>query len=120
MNNAWKYLLVGLLIFVLVFAMALPFFGGGWGPYQMGPWMMGPRMMHGYNGFGGFSMFGGLMMFGMILVPLILIGAVIAGVVALVRGIAGSSTPPAARPCPHCSRYIQAEWVVCPYCGQKP
>ena len=120
MSNVWKYLLVGLLVFILVFAIALPFFGGRWAPYGMGPWMMGPGMMHGYNGFGGFGMYGGLMMLGMILLPLLLIGAVIAGVAALVRGMGSSSTRTEARPCPHCGKYIQTDWVVCPYCGQKP
>lgn len=117
MSNVWKYLLVGLLVFVLVFAIALPFLGGGWAPYGMGPWMMGPGMMRGYNGFG---LFGGLVMLGMVLVPLLLIGVLITGVVALLRGTGGSTTPPGARPCPHCGRYIQADWVACPYCGQKP
>ena len=119
MKNVWKYLLVGLLVFVLVFAIALPFLGGGWGPYQMGPGMMGPGMMRGYNGFGGFSLFGGLTMLGMILVPLLLIGAVIAGVMMLIRGTGGSATLAGARQCPHCGKYVQADWMACPYCGQK-
>lgn len=119
MSNVWKYLLVGLLVFVLVFAIVLPFLGGRWMPYRMGSWMMGPGMMHGYNGFGGFGILGGLMMLGMIFVPLLLVGAVIAGVVALVRGTGSQSTLPGARPCPNCGKYIQSDWIACPYCGEK-
>ncbi len=113
MKDAWKWLLVGLLVFGLVFFSALPFFGGGWGPYGM----MGPGMMGGYSmmGFGFLTM---------LFVPLLVIGAVVVGVVALVRGLGGAApaTPgmqPGSRPCAHCSKFVQSDWKACPYCGEK-
>lgn len=57
MRINWKYLLVGLLVFGLVFVVALPFFFRGFGGYG-GYGMMGPGgMMRGW-GFG--PMMGGL------------------------------------------------------------
>jgi|GEM_PF-1236727 len=98
MNNILKYILVGGLVFALVFVVALPFFGAsnswafgcGWGrggaTWGMGPGMMGrgwgfPGMM------GGFGLFGGLMMFGMLLYPILIIGLIVAGIFWLVKTV---------------------------------
>jgi hypothetical protein len=109
MKDVWKYLLVGLGIFLLVFLIGLFFFtGGGWGQYGMGPWMMG-----GYDGFGW------LMMFGMILLSLLVIGSIIAGIVWLARSMGGPATPLHSQPCPNCGKFVQVGWMACPYCGQK-
>lgn len=116
MKAVWKWLLVGLLVFALVFFSALPFFvGWGWGPYGM----MGPGMMGGVPMMGGFGFFGFLMMLGMWLVPLALIVAVVASIVALARGLGGTPAASGSHPCPHCGKFVQAGWVACPYCGGK-
>ena len=116
MKDVWKWLLVGLLVFGLVFIGALPFFGGGWGPYGM----MGPGMMGGYNMMGGFGFLA------MLFVPLLFIGALVVGVVALIRGLGGvapvgpvAGGQPGSRPCPHCGKFVQSDWKACPYCGEK-
>jgi hypothetical protein len=97
MNNALKYILVGVLFFALGFVAATPFWGVGassitgcgWG--QDGTaWGMGPGMMPGGWGFPGgmmtgFGMFGGLMMFGMFLYPVLIVGLIAAGIVWLVK-----------------------------------
>lgn len=95
MNNTLKYILVGGLVFALVFFVALPFFGAGnsWAfgcGWNQGGWGMGPGMMRGGWGFpggmmGGFGMFGGLMMFGMLLYPLFILGLIAAGIYWLVK-----------------------------------
>ena len=119
MNNVWKYLLVGLGIFLLVFLVGLLFFtGGGWGQYRMGPGMMGPWMM-GPGMMGSYGVFGWLMMLGMFLLPILLIGAIIAGVVLLVRSMGNPATSPRSQPCPNCGKFVQVAWMACPYCGQK-
>jgi hypothetical protein len=96
MNNTLKYILVGVLVFALVFFVALPFFGANATPWATGcgwnsggaAWGMGPGMMGGW-GFpgimGGFGSFGGLMMLGMFLYPLLILGLVTAGVYWLVK-----------------------------------
>ncbi|MBI4760222.1 MAG: hypothetical protein ACOYYF_13315 [Chloroflexota bacterium] len=55
-------------------------------------------------------------MFLMWIVPLLLIGLV-------VWAVSGSSfvnifKPAASRACPNCNRLTQADWKVCPHCGQ--
>lgn len=124
MRSAWKYLLAaGLLVITLVFVLVLPYFGGkGWaGACYPGGWMTGSGMMRGWNGYSGFSWFGGtIMMFGMLLIPLLLVGLGVAGIVALARGSSSSSAMQASvKPCPQCGKYIQDGWRACPYCGEK-
>ncbi len=72
------------------------------------------------GGLGMMSFFG----IGMLLVPLLVVGLIVLGVVWLVRGTSGTlSTPPlsptASRFCQHCGKPLQAEWKACPYCGEK-
>ena len=93
MNNTLKYLLIGALVFVLVFLAALPFFGAGVpGVFGCGwngnatAWGMGRGMMRGSWGMPvGFGAFGGLMMLGMFLRPLLVWGLIAAGVYWLIR-----------------------------------
>ena len=95
MNNTLKYILVGTLVFAMVFFVALPFFGTntpraiGCGWSRGGAtWGMGPGMTLAPGasaGVGGFGMFGGLMMFGMLLYPILIIGLIVAGIVWLVK-----------------------------------
>ncbi len=132
MNNFWKYLLIFLGVLLVVFVIALPLFGmgfgmmGGYGPggfYRM-------PMMYGMRGFGGFGIFRLALV---CLIPLVVLGLIVAGVVALVRRPSQPlpptpppATPPAApsqptavqtRVCPNCGRVVEAGWVACPYCG---
>jgi hypothetical protein len=121
MKNGWKYLLVGLGILIIVFLIALPFFGFGFfGPFGHG-FMMGPGMMRGYYYPRGFGFFNPLMAIGTFVIPLLLIVGVVALVVALVRGSSrpsGVTTPqPQPRTCPNCGKSAQADWKNCPYCG---
>lgn len=124
MNNVWRYLLVGGLVFVLAFFVAVPLFGG-WGPFEMmGYRGTGPGMMGGFPMM-GFGVFGWLIMLGMWLVPLAVVALLVAGVMALFRAttVTPVGTPPAptseAHPCPNCGKHVQNGWVACPYCGEK-
>lgn len=98
MNNTLKYILMGALVFVLVFLVALPFFGAGVpGAFGCGwngsgtAWGMGPGMMRGGWGFHGmpvgFGWFGGLAMLGMFLRPLLFWGLIAAGVYWLIKNV---------------------------------
>lgn len=87
MNNTLKYILVGALVFALVFFVALPFFGA-----NAAPWATGCGWNHGGGAWGfpggmmgGFGLFGGLMMLGMFLYPLVVLGLIVAGIVWLVK-----------------------------------
>jgi uncharacterized membrane protein len=115
MRGLWKYLLVGLLVFGLVFVAVtfLLFPGLGWNG-MMGNWGYSPMM------YGGFGMMGGLMMLLVFLVPLGVIALIVVGVVALLRRPAQMTPPPQnpAKTCPNCGRSVQTDWTACPYCGK--
>ncbi len=118
MKNIWKWALLFLGVFVLTFIIAIPFLGrsGYYGGMPMMAYYGGPGMM------GGFGYFGGvIMMFGMLLIPIALVGLLVLGGVALVKGINGQSRPAITftRSCPHCNRPLQQDWTTCPYCGEK-
>ena len=116
MKNWWKYILVGLVVFLAAYAIALLVFGGGWWRWgMMGRWMMRPGFMQGpyFPHMGGFEW---LALLGMLLIPLLILVVTVVGVVALLRGSSRASLPTAA--CPNCRRSIQTGWVACPYCGQ--
>ncbi|MCL4535079.1 MAG: SHOCT domain-containing protein [Bacteroidetes bacterium] len=85
MSNIWKYVLIGLLVFVLVFAVALPLVGGGGSRYGMGWGMMGPGMMGGGWGFG---LLGPIVM---LLLGVLVIGGMVWFVQTLARGGSTSS-----------------------------
>jgi predicted amidophosphoribosyltransferase len=56
------------------------------------------------------------------LVPLGFLALLILGVVWLVKAVAqpGAQTfATVGRACPNCGRPAQADWQVCPYCGQS-
>ncbi len=96
MRGGWKYLLVGIIVFLAALIIALPLFGGRlWWPSAM----MGPGMMGGAYPYSGWTWFGGfLMMIGMILVPLVLVGALVAGIVLLFRNQGNAAPGSGARP----------------------
>ena len=120
------YWIIGILIGLLLLSvfLAIPFFfmlrRGGF------DWAMAPGMMD--RNFGYHMPFGGLGMFAMWLIPLGIIGVLIAGaiasIVALTRPRHNTSlampTPPASPPvlaCPSCGKPVKSGWVACPHCG---
>jgi hypothetical protein len=125
MGRIWKYVLVGLLIFGLVFVVALSFFSRGIGGYNSNGisypgWMMGGGGYGPMMGGWGYSPFGWIGMIFMWLIPVTLVVVVVFGIIWLVRATAGvgGSNLSATRTCPNCGRAAQADWRTCPYCGQ--
>ena len=115
--------IVALLVFVVGVSLLSVGLGGSWGLW--GGWgsgrMMGPGMMGGW-GFGPFAWLGMIFMW---LFPLGLLALSILGIVWLVRQVSRPSGPvtgpprgPAGGTCPNCGRPAQADWQLCPYCGQ--
>lgn len=128
----WTQVLVfGLVVLViLLIGTGLLFLGG------VGAWgMRGGRggMMGGWCPFcGGTGRWGGgisglrdwLFMALAILLPLGLLALLAWGVMWLSRSASDSpphapSAPPAAPTCPNCGKVVQADWKVCPYCGEE-
>jgi len=130
MNKTLKWILIGLAIAVGVFIIALPIFymvrysgaagSFGWDdmPFHRGfslPFLRFMPMM----GFFGLSR---------LLLPLVVIGLAVYGIVALVRGKKGRTTqaPPTlpaeaaeARVCSNCGKPLPSEGEFCPHCGTK-
>jgi hypothetical protein len=119
MKSAWKWVLIGLVVFFLVFLLAIPFFTGicGRTGSMMGPGWSGWDMMgRGYPMMG----FGLLTMAAVFLAPLLLIALVAVAVISLQRNArSNSESPTAPVNCPHCGQPVQKDWVACPHCGQK-
>lgn len=111
MKDAWKYILGGLLVFILVFfgilLLVYPGYGG-----MMGGWGYTPLM-------GGFGMMSGFMMLFVFLLPLAVIALIVIGGVALLRRPTSVVPPPQipVKSCPNCGKPIQADWKNCPHCG---
>lgn len=81
----------------------------GWG--MMGPGMMG-------WGFGPFGWLGVILMW---LLPIALLVLAVLGIAWLIRSLGRANTPTsiaAAQTCPNCHRPTQADWRLCPHCGQ--
>ncbi len=134
MGRIWKYILVGLLVFGLVFVVALTFFSRGIGGYNgngvsypgwmMGGWGNGPMMGSWSYGpmMGGFGIFGWVMMLLGFLLLAGVIALIVFGVAALVRHPVATTVMPAqaqVQACPSCGKPVQADWKNCPYCGQN-
>jgi hypothetical protein len=86
-----------------------------WG--RWGGWMMGP----GYPGYHGRGMMRPMGFLGSALactVSLLLLALVVAGVIWFVRS-QGPRRKGQGPSCPQCGREVQADWKVCPYCGQQ-
>ncbi len=121
----WVQMLVVGLVVLLVLLIGASWLGG-YGGRGMWSGMMGPGMMGNWN----FGSFGWLAMIFMWLLPLgflILLGV---GIAWLFRQASGSSRATGrstgdpsqtetGQPCPNCGRPVQADWQLCPYCGQK-
>lgn len=131
-TNWTQVLVFGLVVLViLLIGTGLLFFGG------VGAWgMRGDRggMMGGWCPFcGGTGRLGGGGLFGlggwlfmalMVLFPLGLVVLLAWGIIWLMRSASDTqsrapSAPPAAPTCPNCGKVVQADWTVCPYCGEE-
>jgi hypothetical protein len=116
MNLTTREVLVFGLVVVVVLFGGLLLYGlyaslQGVGLGGMGPGMMGPGMMDGFN------IFGWLLP---CLIPaglLILLVAALAWLLAAIRHSGQRSDSSTEAHCPNCSRSVQSDWQVCPYCG---
>jgi hypothetical protein len=128
MKSEWKWILYGLLVFVLVAAIALPFFGG-WSftaRHALGFGMMQGGMM-GRSGF-GFSWLGLLARLAIPAIIIFLLAILFFSLLsrspkepAAPAAPAVPAVPPASAstPCPRCGKPVEAGWVACPYCGKN-
>ena len=149
MKNVLKWAAIILGILIVLVLVASPFllrFGfartalnidpHGWNGMIPGRGFPGPRMM------GGFGFFGGMgMMFFRFLGQILLLGLIVAGVIALVRvfstphpaalpaayvntSVAAPAAAPVpapvqTSPCKACGKELQPDWTYCPFCGEK-
>ena len=118
MKSLWKWILLGVAVFGIAFLVSLPLWiGGPVGPdLYSGYGMMGRGMMGGGSGW-----FGWVGMLFRLLIPLILIGGVIALVYYLAKRPSAPPPPAAApaTPCANCGKPLDPGWMACPYCGKK-
>ncbi len=149
MNKFWKWFLIVLGIVVVFGVIAIAIIGFTHGFYRMGfdggRFNGFDGFHHRYGGFampgrpGGFGMMPGMGLIGLLLSCFGV--AVVVGVIALVilgitkmtthgmvhtTGMTSSPSPDIssqenapARSCSHCGKPAQADWVTCPYCGEK-
>ncbi|MBI5955371.1 MAG: hypothetical protein HY871_00055 [Chloroflexi bacterium] len=99
------------------------YFGGGWGPGgMMGGWYPGGMM--GGPGF-GLGLFRLLTMAAMVGLPVLFLVLLALGIVWLVKYFSAPQAPGAtaavqpSATCKSCQKPVQADWQVCPYCGNK-
>jgi hypothetical protein len=99
--------------------------------WNEGGWTIGQGMMD--RNFGYHMPFGGVTMVGIWLIPLAIVGVLIAGAIASIIGLSRprNPAPPAAQippvmntitsaqNCPNCDKAVQSEWVACPHCGSS-
>jgi hypothetical protein len=128
MKNVWKWILLGVVFFLLALCVAFPLMGGlafmpMRGFFAQGMMSRAP-MMGGFAYGGGFGWLALLIGAVRCLLPLAIVAGIIALIVYLVRR--KPSTPPpalaadaASKPCPACGKSVQEGWVACPFCGQK-
>jgi hypothetical protein len=117
MKSIWKWILIGVIVFLAAFLIALPLFGG-WSMFPARS-MFGFGMVHrGVMGWGRFGWIGGLVG---LAVPILLIAGVVALVFFLVKRPTPPPTPAPAptKPCTNCGKPLDPVWVACPYCGKK-
>jgi len=121
--------IVALLVLLIGLSLLPLVGGGGWGSGMMGGWggMMGPGMMGSWGGSlgGGWGALGWLFSLIGLVIPVGFLALLVLGGVWLFRQAGGSqglsSGPGQAAPgetCPSCSRAVQSDWQLCPYCGQ--
>lgn len=118
-------ILIGLILLGLVLVVPLVILR----VWNEGGWTIGQGMMD--RNFGYHMPFGGVTMVGMWLIPLAIVGLLIAGAIASIVGLSRhrnpapptAQTPPvmntttSGQNCPNCGKAIQSEWIACPHCG---
>jgi hypothetical protein len=121
MKSVWKWVLLGVAVFLLAFCIALPLLGG--------VTAMPLRSIYSYSRMGGGMMdwgmggYGGIEWIGLLFrlaVPVLLIAGTAALVYYLVKR-SDAAPPPALPtvPCAYCEKPLDPGWVACPYCGKK-
>lgn len=132
MKKFWPWIIGLTVLFLLIGVMLL--FGTGLLRFQRNPMMWYgegdqtwrgdyggfPSMgMHGRRGFSLLGSFGWMLM---LLFPLGILTLVVLGVFFLVRSLSNNNTGSPSQPliahCDHCGRKVEADWKVCPYCGE--
>ena len=117
--------LIGLVLLGLVLVVPVVLFR----VWNEGGWTIGQGMMD--RNFGYHMPFGGVTMLGFWLIPLAIIGLLVAGAIASIVGLSRprNPAPPAAQNppevsvtspaqnCPSCGKAVQSNWVACPHCG---
>ena len=114
MKSVWKWILLGLAVFLLAFCIALPLFSrGALLPVRAFSYrgMMPMGMM-------GLGVFGWLGVLARLAVPVLFVALIVALVWIVVRSSKAPSAP-ASTPCPSCGKPVQQGWVACPHCGAK-
>ncbi len=134
MNKVLKWILISLGIALAVLVVVMLAFRGFAGRPEL---MMGGRFFGFHRPFGG-MMFGmGLFMLFRVLLGGAVLGLAVFGLIALFRHQKSAPSSPAVpaipepqaqattvniepqRTCVKCSRPLQEDWKVCPYCGKK-
>ncbi len=116
MKSVWKWVLLGIAVFVVVFLIALPLWAGfpmmsARGAYGFG--MMRGGMMGG-GGLRGIGILTGFVF------PILAIIGVAAFIYSLMKRHSPPAPPPAATvPCEYCGKPLDPGWVACPHCGKK-
>jgi hypothetical protein len=116
MKRVWKWILLGIAVFLAAFFIALPLLGG-WGVMPVRG-IYGYGLIHrGMTGWGGFSWIGMLFRFA---VPALLVVGGAGLVYYLVKPPAAPpANPVPTKPCGACGKPLDPGWVACPYCGKK-
>jgi hypothetical protein len=122
MKNIWKWIILGLAVFLLAFCIALPLLGGtGYLPMRL---LGGGRMWMRAGMMDGFGVFGWLGWIARLAIPAIGFLLLVYLIIALVRKpqvppANPPAAPPAGTPCSRCGRLLENGWVACPFCGKK-
>jgi hypothetical protein len=118
MKSTWKWILFGLVVFLIGFCVAFPLLGGFAGLPLRAAHVGGTFMNRGtMMGWGGIGIVG---LVGRGVIPLLGVILLAAAVILLLRKPSNPPAPAAApTPCPSCGKPIQPGWVACPHCGNK-
>jgi uncharacterized membrane protein len=112
--KTWRWLLILGVGLAVVFLFGVFLFGGA--GYR---WMPMHARLGGFPMMGGFRMFGAGMMLFRLIIPLLLIGLIVAGIILVVSVAKQPKTVTPAASCSNCGKPVQPDWINCPYCGEK-
>ncbi len=144
----WFLIVLGIVIVLGVIAVAVIGFTHGFGRmgFEGGRFSGFDGFRHRQGGFvmpgrpGGFGMMPGMGLFGLLLACFgiaVVVGVIVLVILGVIRmathrmvhtaGMTSSPTAdvspqentPVVRSCNHCGKPAQADWVTCPYCGEK-